>query len=63
MISSSCHSLPGSSATGSLELTSNGAVYAYADANCTEGQFAVPVGIDNCYDYPAGLGSFKVVNA
>lgn len=37
-------------------------VYAYTDANCTDGQFTVPVGIDNCYDYPAGLGSFIVVN-
>lgn len=36
-------------------------VYAYTDANCTQNQVTVPVGIENCYDYSAGLFSYKTV--
>lgn len=36
-------------------------VYAYTDAACAENQVTVPVGIENCYDYAAGLYSYKMV--
>lgn len=36
-------------------------VYVYTDSACTENQTTVPVGIDNCYNYADGLGSYEVV--
>ncbi|ROW11454.1 hypothetical protein VMCG_01515 [Cytospora schulzeri] len=43
------------------DITDGCSVYAYTDAACSDNQITVPVGIDNCYSYAAGLGSYEVV--